>query len=203
MSLDNFRTDSNSSNSIQFTDHQNSVLNGTVLGDASITMNGANAYYQMTNEHKEYLEYIMSVMPDNMFSEKGLTRDDRGDRVYWKLYSRNFSTLTDKMSVWYDCGNKVLPDGISIYSTTLLHWYICDGHLEKNSYPTITARWADEKSIHEARDAITELVGGCTVSPHDRGGDTEYVLYIPTEFRSQFFDVIGDCPAQAYDYKWR
>lgn len=184
-------------NEPSLTRHQMDVLEGDLMGDGSVVKNGNKSRYQGSNNKREYLEFVKTQLPDKMFTDSCWQKD----RDTHHLNSRAIDAVDKIRDKWYPDGEKSLPDGFSLTSTHLLHWYIGDGDLKQpESSPRIRARWLSEENAYKLKDQMEYMFGNGNVTIYISGKDKRF--HFNHEGRDRFFRFVGSCPVDDYKYKW-
>lgn len=201
------------------TNYKKNILRGLLMGDGSICKQKKSwtprMKCRMTNY--EYLEYL-----DNTFDRlsNGVHKSKTGDQMKEQAQDRLFgdwsnasefsdvyrwSTVThpwmDELHSWYDSGVKVFPESISLNSTILKHWYVCDGSIGKsnNIRITICNEWENKDKI---RSYFSDI--GFEVSNWDDReiNDRRYCSVCFTKEQSEkIFKYMGE-PLPGFGYKW-
>lgn len=190
-----------------FTDEQEQVLYGSMLGDGNIHLgrnNGDTARYKECHclKQKEYLEWKRSVLQEYILGDE-VERDDgvwkdgrptRGVRIK-SHFHRNFRKVYD----WFydDDGVKHLPDNFEekISPLSLAVWYMDDGSTHGNK-PTIASCFKTEDICRIC--AVIERKFGIHGVPVKKEGDSVAVIHFD---RDGFFKVVGDHIVSSMAYK--
>lgn len=133
------------------TETQRDIMTGVLMGDGWIKRkNGRNPYFAVTMSNQKYLESLdeelgvmsVGVSPSRsaeksaeMSRESGLNPDANSDNYneLFTLRSRSNPNLS-KFADWYNSGEKVFPENISLTPTVLKNWYVCDGSKHRDEY---------------------------------------------------------------------
>lgn len=210
MGLDNFkteegsvRTSSRSLGEVSLPLYVVDMIEGNVMGDGCLSMNGENAHFQVRNNSLEYLKYIKRNLPEYLVTDKAIS-ESKSDSTYLlrTRTCKNFTKLRDK---WYKGDKKSVPDDFNLTPTKLLHWYIDDGSLNQDKdIPRIKVKWAGKGGINKLAEQVASIAGSCNVHVVKRDGDrpVKWRLYIPADSRQEFFKSIGPSPVADYQYKW-
>jgi hypothetical protein len=130
-------------NLFSFSERQLSIIEGSLLGDGSITKPkyGNSSFSKpQSRAHRAYLEWH--------FKELGLLSSSLKDCDNWadgKLYYRtNFHTKTHPhfsslRKKWYPCNKKVIPSDLKLTPLSVAVWFFDDG---SNSLKSRTCRFA-------------------------------------------------------------
>jgi DNA-binding XRE family transcriptional regulator len=193
------------------------VINGTLLGDASISVH-LNKYYRysLTAKSKEFLEWVSKI-----FSSFGIptyiTLNNKITNVYslgFYINARGISELMKLREKWYTKVNgktvKIVPKDLELTPTTLLFWYLGDGSLvrrrnDENRVPHISlaTNSFSREDVEFLQEKLKRLgLNFYVVTSNRKSGfgkecKTEYVLFSKTKDETvfRFFKLIGlECP---------
>lgn len=182
---------------IKLNSFQQDIIIGDLLSDGCITKSGKGYRYQTGDKHIEYLEFIVNIMPNDMFTDNSIN-SNKNDFNY--LTSRNVDIFTHMRDTWYPDGDKILPENIELNSTHFLMWYMGDGNLRTDrNAPRIHISWLDEDSVDQVHDQLTQLVGK-NISMQSNSGGID--VYVKKKSKDNFFKLIGNPPVECYEYKW-
>jgi DNA-binding XRE family transcriptional regulator len=195
------------------------VINGTLLGDASIGVHLNKYYhYSLTSKSKEFLEWASKI-----FSSFGIptyiTLNNKITNVYslgFYINTRNIDELMKLREKWYTKVNgktiKIVPKDLELTPTTLLFWYLGDGSLVRRRndnihVPTIVLATNGflKEDVEFLQKKLKELglnfyiVKTTSLTGFRKEKTTNYLLYSSardgTPFR--FFKLIGfECPKE-------
>ena len=186
--------------SVSWTSKQIDVIEGTLLGDASIfgTEGAVNPNYLLTNSKRDYLEYVRSQLPGKLFSDNHTHTTTNGAGQLVSVCTKELLEIEKR---WYN-DSKTLPSEFKLNPVNLLHWYICDGTLEHEVRPTIDMMWTSRESAELLHSQVEDLVGGVEIYRYEKDGKEYHRISINKTKAGEFFRVIGDCPVESYKYKW-
>lgn len=177
------------------------LLDGLMLGDGSLQLRG-NARYRHSCKEREYLEWLKEELKSHGidFTEKVYEKPNGyGTGFTYQIYSRVNKTLTDEHKRWYPEGTKRVPDDIKITPVTLKEWYIGDGTFDSRKGYLQCISLAAHSFTYEERDRLVEQLESIGLNArNDKKGN----IRILKSSVPQFFQYIGDCPVECYQYKW-
>lgn len=111
-----------------------SVLDGLLLGDASLNCNSATPRFILTNGQLSYIEAIRNLLPlpfSRIHAVAGRNKMLLGRmcsvKEYFQLYSLTDLSLLEHYVRWHRNRKKVIPSDIQLTPITVLHWFYCDG----------------------------------------------------------------------------
>lgn len=206
----------------ELTLHQKQVITGILMGDGTINrQSGVKPRFRVDNTNKEYLEYVNKILKPysngvNLVKEshdvadhfqssgftEGVSEEDCSDLyAVWTTTSEVFKDFAN----WYSESGKVFPEEIEISSTTLKHWFVCDGYANKrgSSY-YIGIQMANEANNKQKIEKYFSDGPGVTISRwNDRtGGERRYCCAEFTYKQSMdLIEYMGD-PITGFEYKW-
>lgn len=201
------------------------VLDGAMLGDSNITMNGQNACFHISKSGEAYLPYLQDLK-DNFASlgieacsghPKVTTKTSRG-RPYrcCELETRNHPLLTRQHPRWYRPATakgrkwiKVLPGDLRLTPVVLGYWFMDDGgssyrapyrNLVTVTFASQSFTLEENTMLQEQLASINVTVGVyCYKGPQLTTSDSTSINIL--------FDVIEPHILPAYRYKikrpWR
>jgi len=196
----NTHKDNQKNKSVSLSQEHIDIIEGELLGDASLHRvdSCGNAKLQSTDKHTEYIEWLRSLLPDDMFTDQYVFDVNNGANM---LVSRNTVELDSLLDKWYE-DEKSVPSSFSLNSTNLLHWYMCDGTLSTEEHPILDMRWTGRGEAKLLSDMIEHLGIDVNLNEFERESGKYWRIYVKAGSVTDFFEVIGDCPIQCYSYKW-
>jgi len=187
-----------------FTDKQDAIIRGLILGDGHIDKNGKNAYVIVASTQKRFLEWLSLWFPvisrdvslskttdeliaQNTESEWVKTPEDDAD--YNDLYRWETSRHRD----FNDYSNSV--DSVNhLCALSLKVYYVSDGTLAKaGSHHRPQFRVTDDVRAERIADLIRDVGFTVTVSPGN--------IFIKQGETDRFFEYIGN-PIPGFEDKW-
>jgi len=107
----------------------------------------------------------------------------------------------NKFAEWYSTGEKIWPEDIELTTTTLKHWYCCDGHYyNKNYHNYISIAALNECKNKDKIDKLFETSGLPKPNNYSEG-PRSFDLEFTVEQSKELFDYMGK-PIDGFDYKW-
>lgn len=194
-------------NSLELTDKQKDIIVGTLLGDATMTVQFSKAIkFEQCEARAQYVDHLHEVFepftgspPKWRWIDKEKTRRARYFRTYrhntFLYYWQSFYTISNNKAV------KIVPTNISKLLTprALAYWFMDDGTLcsDKKSFHLNTQGFA----LHECERLCTVLREkyGLTVSLHvDKN---KWRIYIFRNSAQAFKDLVQSYVIACFSYK--
>lgn len=184
------------------------VMNGNLLGDGFLyysTKNSSNPVFSVEYKHKEYCEYINTVNPflNGQGIKYRVRKDERilaGETEVYKSTSLSSSVLKELYSKWYPNGKKIVPQDLELTPQLLLIWFLDDGYTATHGGINIaTDGFSLEDNIY-LQQQFKKL--NIDVNFHIASSRENIRLYIPKSNVQTFYNIIGPCPVNCYQYKW-
>jgi hypothetical protein len=115
---------------LPLTSRQLEIVNGSLLGDASISKRSGNCC--LTEDHavrfSEYCEWL-AVEYGDWFGHIGKYRPDRFP--FCRISTKHHKVWTDLRIKWYPDGKKIVPSDLQLTPLTLACWHCGDGSNSK------------------------------------------------------------------------
>lgn len=124
---------------------QRCVIDGVLMGDGCISSSSKNPRLVVNMTNREYLEYLDSIFgilstgvkksksakQSAADARRGGFAPDADGESYSDQYTLRTRTVPELHGwrMWYDSGEKVIPESMTLTPETLTHWYVCDGSL--------------------------------------------------------------------------
>ena len=189
-----------------------SILEGELLGDGSLLLahSGHSAAYQHGTKHRDYLIWLRQLLQENglecgeeIYVSESDTFGTGTIQTSYSFKSRYFAELVALRERFYVGTSKVVPDDLVLNKTSMLHWYLGDGYLDRRR-PSITlcTDAFDASSTRHLRAQLA-MLGIRTSLASSQGRKTR--IYIGMKATPLFIDLIGPCPTEIepiYGYKW-
>jgi hypothetical protein len=184
-----------------------SAINGHLLGDGSVLnpepKRKKTCVFSHTSSKQDYSLWIINntlgldLRP--VWVRKYL--DERTNKVYTSYWfrSRANSLFTELRSLWYSNGTKEVPKNLSIDALCLQRWFLDDGSLATKGGVYLSTDGFNQSSLDHLCNELDKF--GLLPSLHKN--DSNYRIYIPKYRTYKFFQVIGDCPLESMQYKWK
>lgn len=191
---------------MDFTLTQKEILEGALLGDGCLELpkNGKNAYFIYRSSCKEHVEFIHKYFKEyctenNQIVNRAEIFDKRTNKTYVSYWFRTkcLSKFTEVYNTWYK-PKKIVPNDISLSTSSVLIWYLGDGELESNygyiklhtnSFTKNECKFLSEKLGFESKISLKEK--------------NQWLVTIPRKKVKDFLKFIGECPVECYQHKWQ
>jgi len=194
-------------------DYQHDVVVGLLMGDGSLVRETVSPSVNVIMTTKSYLQHLSTdcfpVCSGGVYlrftSEEAAAQvrrsgwhDDAKAKDYSDIYQ--FTTMChpelERYESWYLTGEKVFPENIELTPTSLKHWYVGDGCLERGKDPKITT--CNEFESKEKINSMFYKVGltGFYWNEADKS------IRFREEGTENFFNYVGRDPLPGFEYKW-
>lgn len=180
------------------------ILIGHLLGDGSIfklRANRVNPVFCITSKHKEYLEWISSTcdfLKDRPIVKR-TSNDQRTNKQYVAYHIRSLSKpfLLDMLNEWYPISEKIIPRSLYLNPEIVLRWFMDDGCLTREAVKLST----DCFSVLDV-EFLCNLFEQEGLNPTIHMSYEAPRIYFSKPETKKFFDYIGPCPIDVFEYKW-
>ncbi|MBU3896722.1 MAG: helix-turn-helix domain-containing protein [Nanoarchaeota archaeon] len=199
------------------------ILNGTLLGDASILLSNYKYKkyfsFKLTAKDKSFLEWVDKQFKSFKITNSWISKDVRNNThaLYFYINSCPYPELIKLRSKWYIeregmCMQKIIPKNLEITPIVLLHWYLGDGslnrHKDDSRVPAIVL--ATNCFLDEDLDFLILKLKELNLNFYKvkyksgfTGKECGYCLYSKTQDGTpfRFFKLIGfECPKEIRNY---
>lgn len=187
---------------------QKEIFDAHMIGDGSLLYRhkGRDKHrsFTMTNKHQAYLQWVSTKL-DCLNNRPIWSRsymDKRTKKQYTCFHCIGLQCPDFDLEYvrWYtNESQKDIPLDINIGSDFLLHWFLDDGSLATHGgvYFAVDSYTINSITVFKNR---LEVLLGFSIGIHKNGKG--YRLYIAKKHSQKFFEFIGSCPVQEYEYKW-
>lgn len=198
-----------------FSKRQLEILTGLLMGDGDIHgQNDPNPHFRVRMTNRDFLSYLedrFGVLSTDVFLDRDAEYQYRqaAESNHEKFTVANREEYNDLygfrtrshpelhgLKQWYETGEKRFPSDLSLTSTIVKMWYVCDGWLaeEKNYQPRVMIKAANES------DRIEYLKGLFT----EHGFDPHFTrteLQFTVDETKRLLEWMGS-PPSGFEYKW-
>ncbi|RUP38918.1 MAG: hypothetical protein EKK63_11155 [Acinetobacter sp.] len=202
-----------------------SVVNGCLLGDGKMGIHSKTSelcvpYFAKKNKYQDHIEYVAGFLfeiPDKFVQP--YTEKFQGQEFnYWTLRSYSQECLKAVYEKWYPVSNgykKVVPLDMELDAVSLLHWFMDDGSsYRRQGYgrrsKQIIISFACESFTKEEQEFLAQQMWdkwGLYVNVRQyrigHSGEKQYRMHLRQSQSDLFFEIIGDCPVESMQYKWK
>lgn len=161
------------------------------MGDGWVHRGSKRPAFKVATTEKEYINYLYGEL-----SPLSCSINEYQDGLY-TMTTHSLCCL-EEFSSWYDSGEKVFPENISLTPTILRNWYACDGSLVRGRYINIGV-----SNERERLGNITSLFRdvGLPEPRTNTWGDSEaQLVWKVSESEKLLSYMDGSVPG--YEYKW-
>ena len=209
----------NESHRPKFTEKQEDIIIGLLMGDGSINTGSSNCKIQCNSITLEYLEYLynefypLSSKPKLRATAEQLAENNRNtgfdENANAETYSDSYfwHTLThpelNKFNSWYNEDKKVWPRDINLNSTILKHWYVGDGHYNRESN-RIQLSMNNESENNKKVETYFQDIRNISIdywNKNERSGKMECIAQFNADTSDELFEFMGE-PLPGFEYKW-
>ena len=198
------------------TPYMQEVINGSMLGDASFIKQKRNgmtctATFTLTTACEQYSDYLLKQLPGMRQLLANISAYP--DNIYYQVHKTNKQFIAMREE-WYPAqangtSYKEVPFGLELTPTTVLHWYLGDGHKNKDGYfIQLHTEGFKAKDVEMLALKLSDAVG-IPVKTHQLNLTSENpyvsykVVYISGKANvAKFLEYIGECPFAQYRHKW-
>jgi hypothetical protein len=119
-------------------DSQHQVIEGMLLGDASVFRRRANAVFRHKSSQEEFVRHVAGLLPFEFgfYSEPAREVSIRGKVCHRSAAhiaeSRVDVSLNEYRNRWYSGTKKVVPENLVLTPTVCKYWYYSDGYSSWN-----------------------------------------------------------------------
>lgn len=203
----------------ELTEIQRQILTGLLMGDGTLhTSESRKPYISTAMTNKPYLEHLDEIMGrfSTGVSLKHSAEEKRDKDTanganqnpdienYSHLYhwQTRRNTKLDIFKEWYKSGDKLFPEKLQLTPTILKHWYVCDGHLNKNTGKgaSITISMSNERENTDKIDSYFKEADLPT--PTWNITDNSCNARWTTKESEKLFAYMGE-HVEGFRYKWR
>ena len=179
-------------------------ISGELLGDMSITMNGAaSARIDYSSKYRVYLEWLAEQLAQIRIKPQRIAKYSTNWGEHFLYSSKAYRELTTLRERWYPDGKKHVPSDLILTPLIVHRWYVSDGNLVHYPGRTRHIRFATDGFSH---DEIAFLAGqlsslGFQVSTPK----SKPIITILAKSVRSFLEWIGypdEEIAAIYGYKW-
>lgn len=192
-----------------FTEKELNFLNGILLSDGYI--NKRDFSFSVTSSSKQFLEYIMTKLPPNIWRNNNMIREEaKFDKrinktlMSYRLISKSNEIFYDLRQKWYPNGIKIIPSDIIIDKNCLLGWYLGDGSLNQHHLLKRTDGIKLCTNSFSPIDIETFLLPQLNhYNPRITYTEKKQpIITIPRNKCDLFLNDIGNAPFDDYKHKW-
>jgi hypothetical protein len=187
---------------------QKQIFDAHMIGDGSLLYRhkGKNKHrsFTLTNKHKTYLQWVSSKLDclnnRSIWFRGGMDKRTNKNYNCYHIIGLQCPRFDDEYVRWYtNNGQKDIPPDINVGPEFLLHWFLDDGSLATHGGVYFAVDSYTLESINMLKNRLEKLLG-FVIGIHKNGKG--FRLYIAKKHSQKFFEFIGTCPVQEYEYKW-
>jgi len=198
-----------------FTDNEEEVITGLLMGDGCIDNSTKNPSLVVNMTNKEFLKHLDSYFGNkssgvNFFrSAKDQASqgrfsdnpDNYSDQYRWKSVT-NPKLL--EYRDWYSTGKKLFPENIKLTPTIFKYWYACDGTYDtsgsQNRISIAASNEANNKEKINSYFINIPKPSNWNITERSSGGKRCNIVWTKSDTK-KLFDYMGE-PLPGFEYKW-
>lgn len=194
----------NSMSEIRLTRHELEVIQGCLLGDGCLSINGKSSCFMYGSSNYDHVKYVWDQIKrlSTPRYESGPVElkiyDKRTGKTYtrYEIRTKNNIFFYNLRMVWYPEGIKIVPKDLKLTNTIIRLWYIGDGSLDKShGYIKLCTDSFDKDSLELLNEQLQEWKSWVNFNNKR--------IYIKRVNVKRFLNYIGDCPVESYKHKWQ
>jgi len=183
------------------------LIDAHMLGDGCLInpKKRQTSVIQNSCAKKDYLEWCVANTPFwqncNVWEVVSFDKRTFTDYIRYWIKSSASHFLEQQRKRWYPNGKKRLPHDIQLTARGLLRFFIEDGGNCPHGGVIFSVHEFTSFEIERIKLQIEDLVDfSCNIwYEHNK----PVKIYLPKPSLSKFYDVIGKCPVESFNYKWQ
>lgn len=196
-----------------------SVIDGCLLGDGWLKRWNKSSdvslpYFTKKNKYKDHVVYVADmIMPTDVTYKcikPIINKCNDKEFIYYQLKTPVSDLLMVFYDRWYSTGSRQPPDDIIIDNVSMLHWFLDDGssYLRKRNSDTkqVTITLSCEGFTAERIQMLADKIKLITRLPFKKtkcNSGCGFRLTLTQKYTQQFYEYIGKCPVESFNYKWK
>lgn len=199
------------SNHVELASEAIEFLEGTLLGDASLSAKSSmSACVQLSSHFYGYAAWFSQQLANWGIEQVGkLSAYDGGYNTDtagpgYKYYSKHYVELKPLRDKWYPHGVKTVPRDLILTPLVVRQWWIDDGHVDiKRGKPNCTAVFNTNDLSQDDVEWLVKQLNQLGILCHRRPSNNTIGLTV--EGTPRLLEYIGPCPKgiqSFYGYKW-
>lgn len=191
------------------------MIDGCLLGDSWLFRYNPNSdismpYFIKKNKFLDHVEYNANILYPLIDINQFITTEYKGKSKYYIFRTPVYKELMSFYNRWYITGKRQPPDDIIITPELLKNWFMDDGSsyqrrkhsktkqvvivlscegFEPERIDMITSKLCEETNLNFL---MTKCNSGCG-----------FRISLSQKYTALFFDYIGSCPVESFQYKWK
>lgn len=170
---------------------QMDLINGTLLGDATISVKSPRLVFSHTMKDRQYIINkieALGCLIKNVNSITPVKYSSSGTKPF--MYAKTHSTLwvREQRNRWYFKNKKRVPKDISLTDITLAIWYMDDGYLSKHNKGTghiiLATNAFSTKDVEFLCGKLVERGIDCKIT-------TQNTIFIDVKNSEKFLELTG------------
>lgn len=196
------------------------IMNGELLGDGGLIVYKRQGSFRESVgfDKKEWAAYLIDIIKDNnipIIGDKLYLRKPCGKsrKHTWSFGTLNTIELGDLHNIWYTPNKsfspgkpagfdnrkfiKVVPSCLILTPISLLHWYVGDGSPSNTGNCIIHTQGFTWEQVEFLRFRLKQDLNVLTAHYQNN------TISIPRREYEKMLEIIGPCPVECYEYKWK
>ena len=162
------------------------IINGLLLGDAQIKLDDNGGHLIFTDSSEQLINSLNIDL--NRFNPTIIKQNKS-----YKLITKSLPLLYDLYNKWYSNHCKLIPDNIDFSRNCVYWWYLVKGSSMNGSI----------KIYGTSKENIKIILEKFPIRINWYDSDNNIIIFISKESdRKKFFNYIGKCRHNDYNYKW-
>lgn len=181
----------------ELSDFQIDVIEGLIMGDASINHQSSdwNARLDLSVVSEDFAKKAqkdLDWLSNNLSIRE---KDGKSKNNQYRLLTYCHPEISNIYNTWYPGGKKSFPDNLQLNRTNLTYWYLGDGSLSFNDSGSAYARIRCNNEIHRP-DYLTNLFKEIGIKAYASSDE----IRISTSDTKKFLDMVQS--VDDLSYKW-
>lgn len=185
-------------------------IDGELLGDGCLQLISPHlGKFAYTSRYLEYCEYISDTLDSFGIYQAGKIAKNRNtshfnkntlNRYYYRYQSLGYPELLDLYRKWYPKGIKIIPEDMKLTPLVCRQWYLGDGSLDFGNSRHAHIKLATYNFHQNDIERLVEQFKN--LGFETKRYSSSNCISISSNSTKDFFNYVGKCPIQCYQYKW-
>jgi len=171
------------------------IIQGNLLGDGNLRISGTRANYNHTDKNIDYLYWLKKEFIESNI-ESTIYKNISKNGCYF-LQTKTYNLFNKYYDLFYK-NIRIVPNSIILTPIILRQWFISDGNISQFSGISISKSPYNDNLMDQLKNIISNK---CSYHFDKKRNCGKY--YIRKKDKEKFYEYIGSCPIECYDYKWK